>query len=199
MVVSSEWPELTSAARPNSMAMFSTAYSVKSSCLASRRCVQGATTIIKGSASQGVAMTIRLEPASAVDLPLARGLARRGMLPYYITYELIWQDQAFDETWLWREQWVVRRDGDWLGFLSLSADRRALYIRELHLVEAARGQGVGAQVLDQVLDMAQTRRLPLVRLTVFKSNRAQRLYRRQGFVQVGEDEFFLRMERRVPD
>jgi ribosomal protein S18 acetylase RimI-like enzyme len=144
-------------------------------------------------------MIIRLEPASAADLPLARRLARRGMLPYYITYELIWQDQAFDETWLWREQWIVRRDDEWLGFLSLSADRRALYIRELHLVEGARGQGVGAHVLDQVLDIARARRLPLVRLTVFKSNRAQHLYRRQGFAEVGEDDYFLRMERRVPD
>jgi ribosomal protein S18 acetylase RimI-like enzyme len=144
-------------------------------------------------------MTIRLDPASAEDLPLARSLARRGMLPYYMTYELIWQDQAFDETWLWREQWIVRRGDEWLGFLSLSADRRALYIRELHLIEAARGQGVGARVLDHVLDIARERRLPLVRLTVFKSNRAQRLYQRQGFVQVGEDECFLRMEQRLRD
>lgn len=140
-------------------------------------------------------MEITLAPATIVDLPLARALARRGMLPYYIAYDLLWQDQAFDDTWHWREQWVVREGPQWLGFLSLSADRRALYIRELHLMEAARGQGAGAQVIDRVLAMARERNLPLLRLTVFKTNRAQRLYLRKGFVQVGEDDCFYRMER----
>lgn len=143
-------------------------------------------------------MQIWLDPAGAADLPPARALARRGMLPYYIAYDLLWQDRAFDDTWHWREQRVVRDGQRWLGFLSLSADRRALYIRELHLLEAARGQGVGAQVLDLVLEIARERKLPLVRLTVFKSNRAQRLYARHGFVQVGEDDCFYRMERATP-
>lgn len=141
-------------------------------------------------------MDILLQPACAADLAAARTLARRGMLPYYIEFDLYWQDQAFDETWAWREQLIVRQGAAWLGFVSLSADPRALYIRELHLIESCRGQGVGSAVLDQVQDIARARHLPLVRLTVFKTNRAQVLYRRKGFVQVGQDECFYRMERR---
>jgi ribosomal protein S18 acetylase RimI-like enzyme len=140
---------------------------------------------------------IHLQAANAADLPLARALARRGMLPYYIAYDLVWLDQAFDDTWQWREQWVVRRGEEWLGFLSLSCDQRALYIRELHLVESARGQGVGSLVLEKVQGMACERQLPRVRLTVFKSNRAQHLYLRRGFRKVGEDDCFYRMERTV--
>lgn len=143
-------------------------------------------------------MDIRLVPATALDLAPARALARRGMLPYYITYDLVWLDQAFDETWHWREQWVIREGSHWLGFISLSADRRALYVRELHLLEAARGRGVGAHVLELAADIARQRQLPLVRLTVFKSNRAQRLYERAGFAKVGEDDCFYRMERPTP-
>ncbi|MNN84425.1 Acetyltransferase (GNAT) family protein [compost metagenome] len=84
-----------------------------------------------------------------------------------------------------------------VGFCSLSQDRQALYIRELHLIESARRQGLGTQVLAQLVDWARERRLPLVRLTVFKSNPAQGLYRRAGFVAMGEDECFVRMQRLV--
>jgi ribosomal protein S18 acetylase RimI-like enzyme len=80
--------------------------------------------------------------------------------------------------------------------LGSSASPRT-FIRELQLVEAARGGGLGGVILEWVHALAMERRVPLVRLTVFKSNPAQRLYRRHGFEQVGEDECFLRMERRV--
>ena len=82
-----------------------------------------------------------------------------------------------------------------LGFCSLSQDRHALYIRELHLLEQARGRGIGAEVLEQLAGWAADRRLGQLRLTVFKSNPAQALYRRRGFEAVGEDECFLRMQR----
>jgi ribosomal protein S18 acetylase RimI-like enzyme len=61
----------------------------------------------------------------------------------------------------------------------------------------ARGQGVGSLVLEKVQGMACERQLPRVRLTVFKSNRAQHLYLRRGFRKVGEDDCFYRMERTV--
>jgi GNAT superfamily N-acetyltransferase len=119
------------------------------------------------------------------------------MLRYYRQFDLLWMDEAFDQAWYWREQWLLSNEQSAMGYLSLSADARALYIRELHLVESARGQGVGSRVLDQTLRWAEERRLPRVRLTVFNSNPAQALYLRKGFVAVGEDECFLRMERLV--
>lgn len=116
------------------------------------------------------------------------------MLPYYHEFDLLWIEEAFNQAWGWREQWLVVDNDQVLGFCSLSQDRQALYIRELHLIESARGQGVGTWVLEQLAAWAVERRLPLLRLTVFKSNPAQALYRRQGFVAVGEDECFVRMQ-----
>jgi GNAT superfamily N-acetyltransferase len=143
-------------------------------------------------------MSLQLIPATcAADLAFARALARRNMLPYYGEFNLLWVDDAFDECWQWRDNRIIQDANGLLGFVSLSADRHALFIRELQLVESARGRGVGGVVLEWVRALAVQRRLPLVRLTVFKSNRAQQLYRRHGFEQVGEDECFLRMERRA--
>ncbi|MGH8462593.1 MAG: GNAT family N-acetyltransferase [Pseudomonas sp.] len=140
-------------------------------------------------------MPVNLTPAFDRHLPFARELTRRAMLRYYHEFDLLWIEEAFDQAWCWREQWLVVEDDQVLGFCSLSQDRQALYLRELHLVEHARGRGIGRQVLEQLACWAAERRLPLMRLTVFKSNPAQALYQRQGFDAVGEDECFVRMQR----
>jgi len=139
--------------------------------------------------------TLQLVAASDADLPFARDLTRRGMLPYYCQYDLLWLDEAFDQAWGWREQWLVLGDGRRLGFCSLSQDSRALYIRELHITETVRGQGVGTWVLREMNNWAAQRRLPWLRLTVFKNNPARQLYRREGFHEEGEEECFVRMQR----
>ncbi|MFF7708995.1 GNAT family N-acetyltransferase [Pseudomonas sp. NPDC007930] len=131
---------------------------------------------------------------NAQDLAFAKALARRAMMPYYTRHGLLWRDEDFDAGWSWRENYRLRGAGADLGFISLSHDGRALYIRELHLLESARGRGYGGQILQAVHADARRRRLPAVRLTVFKDNPAQRLYARQGFVTVGEEGCFWRME-----
>jgi len=127
----------------------------------------------------------------------ARDLARRAMLPYYREFDLLWIEEAFDEAWGWREQWLVMEGETVLGFCSLSQDRQALFIRELHLLPEQRGRGVGSWVLETLTDWAAQRRLPLLRLMVFKSNPARQLYLRHGFVEMGEDECFVRMQRAI--
>lgn len=138
---------------------------------------------------------MQLIPATDQHRAFARDLTRRAMLRYYHQFDLLWIEEAFDKAWDWREQWLVVEQDVTLGFCSLSQDRQALYIRELHLIETARGQGIGSKVLEQLAAWAAERRLPLMRLTVFKSNPAQALYLRHGFVAQGEDECFVRMQR----
>ncbi|MBF8781349.1 GNAT family N-acetyltransferase [Pseudomonas fulva] len=140
---------------------------------------------------------LRLVPATDVDLPFARELTRRAMLPYYREFDLLWVDEAFDQAWSWREQWLIARQGRRLGFCSLSQDRQALFIRELHLLPEERGRGVGRWVLECLAGWAAQRHLPLLRLMVFRSNPARRVYARHGFVEVGTDLCFLRMQRQI--
>ncbi|NBF06220.1 GNAT family N-acetyltransferase [Pseudomonas sp. Fl5BN2] len=136
-----------------------------------------------------------LRPATDMDLAFARDLTRSTMLGYYIRNDLLWQDQAFDVAWAGRENLLICQGVEVLGFVSLSRDLRALYVRELHVLQAWRGQGAGAWTLEQVLEMARQERRGLLRLTVFKGNPAQQLYERMGLQVVGEDDCFWRMER----
>ncbi|WP_422403021.1 GNAT family N-acetyltransferase [Pseudomonas sp. GZD-209] len=140
-------------------------------------------------------MPLELIAASDNDLTFARDLTRRAMLPYYREFDLLWIEEAFDQAWDWREQWLVVEDGTVLGFCSLSQDRQALFIRELHLLPEHRGRGVGGWVLETLAGWAAQRHLPLLRLMVFKSNPARQLYLRRGFIEMGEDECFVRMQR----
>lgn len=142
-------------------------------------------------------MPLELIRASDQYRNFARDLTRRAMLPYYREFDLLWIEEAFDEAWGWREQWLVVEGPRVLGFCSLSQDRQALFIRELHLLPEQRGRGVGSWVLEQLAQWAAERQLPLVRLMVFKSNPARQLYLRHGFVEMGEDECFVRMQRTV--
>ena len=143
-------------------------------------------------------MTLHLQPATAQDLAFARDLTRRAMLPYYASHDLLWLDEGFDEAWRWRDNRVIYRGATPLGYVSLSRDGRALFIRELHLLPAHRRQGVGSWVLGEVARLAGSERLPRVRLMVFKDNPARHLYVRHGFDVVGEQDSFLRMEHVLP-
>lgn len=142
-------------------------------------------------------MAFELRPATHRDLAFARELTRKNMLRYYIQHDLLWQDEGFDVGWAGRENWLIVRNETLLGFVSLSRDAKALYIRELHVIEAFRGQGAGSWTIDQVFAMACKERCPALRLTVFENNPAQALYARKGLKVVGTDECFLRMQRDI--
>ena len=128
------------------------------------------------------------------DLDFARDLTRSNMLRYYIQHSLLWQDEAFDVAWAGREHRIITHTDNRVGYVSLSRDARALYIRELHIAEAFRGQGAGSWVIDQVMAIARKERRPALRLTVFENNPARSLYERKGLQVVGKDECFLRMQ-----
>ncbi|MHA4980304.1 GNAT family N-acetyltransferase [Pseudomonas extremorientalis] len=141
-------------------------------------------------------MAFHLRAATDQDLPFARTLTFEAMSRYYLQYDLVWSNDGFDVAWAGRENWLIYNDETVLGFISLSRDSRALYIRELHMLAACRGQGAGSWVLEQMALKAQA--LGLLRLTVFKTNPARRLYQRMGLSIVGEENCFWRMERLCP-
>lgn len=142
-------------------------------------------------------MSFQWRLAEVGDIDFARQLTCRNMLPYYLRHDLLWQDEAFDLAWVIRQNWIIHRDDQALGFVSLSRDARALYIRELQIDQAFRRQGAGTWAIGQVWGMVALEHRPALRLTVFKDNPARVLYERMGLQVVGEDECFLRMQRDV--
>ena len=139
-------------------------------------------------------MAFTLKAASDQHLAFARSLTHQAMGHYYRQYDLTWSDKGFDTAWAGRENWLICQEDKLVGFVSLSRDDNALYIRELHMLEDFRRQGAGSWVLEQMALKARTHGLGLLRLTVFKTNPARRLYQRRGLSIVGEEDCFWRME-----
>ena len=88
--------------------------------------------------------------------------------------------------------WLVRSQGSLLGYVvltlgySIEHGGRDAFIDDLYLVPQARGQGVGARVLDFVEDQARRLGVKVLHLEVERTNdRASRLYQRRGFVESG--------------
>ncbi|MGZ0715692.1 GNAT family N-acetyltransferase [Pseudomonas palleroniana] len=138
-------------------------------------------------------MGFHLREATSQDRLFARTLTYEAMNHYYLQYGLSWSDNGFDTAWACRENWLVCRDEHVMGFISVSCDSAALYIRELHMLDGARGQGAGSWVLAQMA--LKAREQGLLRLTVFKTNPARRLYQRMGLSIVGDEGCFWLMER----
>lgn len=140
---------------------------------------------------------LRLRPATDQDLTFARELTRVNMRDYYIRYGLVWQPEAFDAEWPRRESYLVEQAGRAIGFLGLTTESHYLYVRDVQLVEAYRGEGVGQWIMTCVVQMARDRGCESVRLKVFKSNPAADLYLRLGYFYVGEEPAQFWMERPV--
>ncbi|KMT53283.1 GNAT family N-acetyltransferase [Pseudomonas fildesensis] len=140
-------------------------------------------------------MTFQLRAATDQDRLFARTLTREAMNCYYEYYGFIWSNDGFDTAWAGRKSWLICRDEAVIGFISVSRDDEALFIRELHVIEACRGQGAGSWVLEQMVFKARALGLRLLRLTVFKTNPARQLYLRQGLSIVSDEACFWQMER----
>jgi ribosomal protein S18 acetylase RimI-like enzyme len=89
---------------------------------------------------------------------------------------------------------VLERDGDAVGRLYTQETTGQLRIIDVALIPALRGQGVGTAILRHVLAGADRSALP-VGLFVEPYNPALQLYRRLGFEQVAESDFYIEMER----
>jgi len=77
----------------------------------------------------------------------------------------------------------------------LYVDRREDEIRviDIALLPDVRGAGIGAALLGDLIAEARMGNKP-VRIHVERANRAQSLYRRLGFLEIGENDFYYLME-----
>jgi ribosomal protein S18 acetylase RimI-like enzyme len=87
---------------------------------------------------------------------------------------------------------VGERDIGWIQVAEF-ADR--LHLRQLHLIAALRGAGIGTRLIEDLLQRAAAQKKP-VTLDVIHGNPAKSLYLRLGFKQYGQDADKIQMIRR---
>lgn len=138
----------------------------------------------------------RLSPADAVRV---RALMYR---IYPSAYEYLWQDggrwyleQMYTVEGLRAELadptahcWIITALGEEQGFLKLieqsqpgEEDGRGLYLQRLYLLPAARGRGLGHQLMQFTFEWARQHGCTYVWLEAMEVSRARNFYARYGF------------------
>lgn len=79
-----------------------------------------------------------------------------------------------------------------IGLLKLAVFHDRLHIRQFQIMPKVQGNGIGSQVLKDVIKRATQRQLS-ISLNVLLANPAKELYLRTGFVVVGGNEFECQM------
>src|SRR3954452_21258119 len=135
---------------------------------------------------------VHLRPARRADLPALTAIYNQGIAERGPTFETRARTERDLATWLGGPPLVVaERDGDLLGFAPVSAySNREAYagVGEygIYVAPAARGQGIGAMLLDALARAAAAAGFDKLTAKLFTTNQATHaLARRCGFRTVG--------------
>lgn len=101
----------------------------------------------------------------------------------------------FSDRWQIDQVRIAVRRGQTIGWLQTSLVEDAVFIVQLFVDPALRGQGIGERIVRMLIDEAAEQQ-KAVTLGVVKANPARRLYQRLGFRITHEDdsEFYMRRE-----
>lgn len=117
----------------------------------------------------------------ATDKKFTQKLIQANMTSYYHARGNVWSQQQFDETWDQYQNFEVFWNDTTIGVIRLSFEGKSCFIRELQIVKAYQGKGLGAKLLDWILRKASEKNYKELKLSVYVNNPARRLYLRKGF------------------
>jgi ribosomal protein S18 acetylase RimI-like enzyme len=125
------------------------------------------------------------EDLSALDAPLRERLMRQQFCGQNASYRANYPDVRFE---------IVERDGAPIGRIVTARTPDAVLIVDIALIASWRRRGIGASLVNGVLDEARAAGLP-VRLSVFANNApALRFYLRLGFRPIASSAIDMRLE-----
>jgi ribosomal protein S18 acetylase RimI-like enzyme len=129
------------------------------------------------------------EDLSFLDAPLRERLMRQQFRGQNGSYRANYPDARFE---------IVEHDGAPIGRIVTARTPDAVLIVDIALIAAFRRRGIGASLVNDVLDDARAAGLPL-RLTVSANNApALRFYLRLGFKPIESSAIGMRLEWRDP-
>lgn len=116
------------------------------------------------------------------DVEFARDLIRQTMTPYWRRRGMVFNTTLFMRQWVKLNAAIIECDGSAAGVVAWENIREVAYLRELHLIEAFRGNGLGTRILHDWMAMQRAQGARTMRLKVFADNPARHLYERVGFL-----------------
>ncbi|HEX7285221.1 MAG TPA: GNAT family N-acetyltransferase [Candidatus Angelobacter sp.] len=101
-----------------------------------------------------------------------------------------WYQAAYEGA----EHRIVECEAGLIGRIMVLRGKDCNVLVDIALLKEHRGRGIGGRLIRDLLEQSDKDGVA-VQLRVLKTNRARWLYERLGFVQTGEDDLYLHMER----
>lgn len=128
------------------------------------------------------------------DLSKSAEITYNNMRSYYEYYSVDWDAPKILAQISDIENWDILSNGNVVGALRLSFDNDECYLRDLQVSESFQNNGIGAKALMESNRLAIESGVYKIKLKVFKISPAHKLYSRNGFRVISEDERFYYME-----
>lgn len=100
----------------------------------------------------------------------------------------------FLDTFVPTDTWKIKLQGELVGFFVFRDRGEHLYLDHLYIHPDYQSQKLGGAVINHLVAIASRRRLP-IKLGALRNSPANKFYLRNGFVQIGEDEFDIYYQR----
>ena len=140
---------------------------------------------------------IVLRDAVAADFEFVRRVHHETMKGYVKDFFGSWdgdyQDQRFARTYRPEEARIILSGGREVGWFAQRDSADDIPLTELYVAPGSQNHGIGTQILRDLISEAQGK-TKTVSLGVMKNNPARRLYEREGFRAVGENEYKIFMK-----
>jgi GNAT superfamily N-acetyltransferase len=143
-------------------------------------------------------MKITRRPATAADVEFARALHaacyRDVVLEQFGDWDPALQAEFFEQKWLEGEYEIIEIGNIAIGVVATQSNPDHLFVSEIQVDPSHQGHGIGTAVMGEIIALANSAEVP-IRLQVLRFSRALSWYKRLGFVQTGETETHVLLER----
>jgi GNAT superfamily N-acetyltransferase len=141
-------------------------------------------------------MNITMRPATAGDLPFARGLYLKNMRDVSQRAGFAWDEArrtaGFDARFDADETSIIVLDGEDIGWMQVAEREGDLFLKQFFVHPTHQRRGIGTALLRDLIERARRER-KAVTLGVVKGNPARSLYERHGCHVTGEDTYKVYM------
>ncbi len=142
-------------------------------------------------------MTIQLRNAAPEDYDFVRSVHHRTMQGYvkdfFGSWDRDYQNQRFARTYKIEEVWIIVGGGTDVGWLARRESEENLLLTEFYVAAEYQNQGIGTRILRDLISEARKKNKS-VSLGVMKNNPVRRLYEREGFKVIGENDYKFLMK-----
>ena len=109
-----------------------------------------------------------------------------------LTLQFAGQSMTYAKQYPEADHDVIMIDGESVGRMMVDRRADAVHLIDIALLPTVRNAGIGSSLLDRLKAQARSHSLP-VELSVVKTNPAVRLYEREGFVVIADNDPYVFM------